>query len=129
MGLKKFETRSWATKYRGPLAIHASVRPLPKADLELARRYGILEMEFGHILAVVDLADCVLIDDEFIKRQSRAELDFGNWRIGWFAWRLENLQVLKSPIPVRGRQGLWSLDDRLLDSADFLTPRSDFIRN
>ena len=28
LGLKKFETRSWPTKYRGKLAIHASLKPL-----------------------------------------------------------------------------------------------------
>src|ERR1700694_3122793 len=28
MGLKEFETRHWATSYRGPLVIHAAKRPL-----------------------------------------------------------------------------------------------------
>ena len=28
LGLKKYETRSWATSYRGPLAIHTSVKKL-----------------------------------------------------------------------------------------------------
>ena len=26
-GVKHNETRSWATKYRGPIAIHAAVKP------------------------------------------------------------------------------------------------------
>lgn len=27
-GVKHNETRSWATKYRGPIAIHAAVKPI-----------------------------------------------------------------------------------------------------
>lgn len=27
-GMKQYETRSWATKYRGPIAIHAAKRPV-----------------------------------------------------------------------------------------------------
>ena len=27
-GQKKYETRSWATTYRGPIAIHAAMRPV-----------------------------------------------------------------------------------------------------
>jgi len=28
IGAKKYETRSWATKYRGPIAIHAAAKPV-----------------------------------------------------------------------------------------------------
>ncbi len=30
IGAKKIETRSWATKYRGPLAIHAAIKAVEK---------------------------------------------------------------------------------------------------
>jgi hypothetical protein len=33
LGVKTIETRSWSTKYRGPLAIHAAARKPTKADL------------------------------------------------------------------------------------------------
>lgn len=33
-GAKRYETRGWATRYRGPIAIHAAVKKLPKqADM------------------------------------------------------------------------------------------------
>ena len=35
-GQKKYETRSWATAYRGPIAIHAAMRPVRRAG----RRQG-----------------------------------------------------------------------------------------
>lgn len=28
LGVKKYETRSWPTKYRGPIAIHAGMKPI-----------------------------------------------------------------------------------------------------
>ena len=30
LGLKTIETRSWSTKYRGPLAVHAAARRVPQ---------------------------------------------------------------------------------------------------
>ena len=35
-GQKKYETRSWATAYRGPIAIHAAMRPVRRTIDALA---------------------------------------------------------------------------------------------
>ena len=35
-GRKKYETRSWATAYRGPIAIHAAMRPVRRTIDALA---------------------------------------------------------------------------------------------
>ena len=37
-----------------------------------------------------------------------AERDFGDWRVGRFAWKLENIKVLKNPVKLSGKQGLWN---------------------
>jgi activating signal cointegrator 1 len=84
IGLKKCETRSWGTKYRGKLAIHAAKRACCTADLrnwgllpqrgELALSsqeqiekalYPFLENGFpyGRILAIADLSDCILMSN------------------------------------------------------------------
>lgn len=47
IGLKQFETRSWATKHRGLLAIHCSVKPLSKQYKQLAKKYGMIEVKCG----------------------------------------------------------------------------------
>src|SRR5688572_28373946 len=75
LGYKTIETRSWATSYRGPLAIHAGksrkmVGELPnllvaaglhsKPDLE---RLDKGPWCFGAIVAVVNLYDCQPTDD------------------------------------------------------------------
>ena len=67
LGLKKFETRSWATKYRGKLAIHASLKPLSKECKLLAEKYNIKDCALGEVIVVADLVDCVLMTEEFIQ--------------------------------------------------------------
>lgn len=115
-GLKRFETRSWPTSYRGPLAIHAAktedyVHLLP----ELLREAGIegafphLPMEFGAVIATCELVDCVpaaAIGGSLNKK----ELAFGDFTPGRFAWRLENVARFSRGIRVRGAQGLFEVD-------------------
>lgn len=108
LGLKRYETRSWATKYRGRIAIHASKKTLTKQSKVLAKKYGIDDCPLGKVLLVADLTDCILMTQEFIKEQKQSELDFGDWQIGRYAWKLENIRLLDEPIEITGKQGLWN---------------------
>jgi hypothetical protein len=67
LGEKEFETRSWYTDYRGPLAIHAA-KSWPKADQEwtmegewstmIRERHGLdafTDFARGSVIAIVDL--------------------------------------------------------------------------
>lgn len=110
-GLKSYETRSWPTRYRGPIAIHASVRPVKGDARRLAETYGLKAERFGEIAAYADLTDCLLMTPDLIAAQSRQELDFGDWRPGRYAWRLENIRLPGYPIKVVGRQGLWNFNE------------------
>jgi len=110
LGLKRYETRSWATSYRGPLAIHASVKKLTPEFKKLAERYNINNFEYGKIIVICELQDCIEMTDDFIKSQSDMEKDFGIWTPGRFAWKLKVLKILKEPIPARGYQMLWNID-------------------
>jgi hypothetical protein len=111
LGLKKYETRSWATRHRGRLAIHCSVKPLGKEYRSLADKYGITEkLEYGKIIVICDLVDCILMTDEFIDGQTQTELDFGDWRAGRYAWKFKIVKILQEPVPTKGYQGLWNTD-------------------
>lgn len=63
-GYKDIENRSWATRYRGPLLIHAGQSESDLDEAELAgieRKHHIkLPREFkrGGIVGVVDVVDC-----------------------------------------------------------------------
>lgn len=110
-GLKHYETRSWATRYRGPIAIHASIKPLTKQSQDLTIRYAIPELAYGEIIAYADLVDCVLMTEELIACQNQPELDFGDWRPGRYAWQLENIRLPQQKTKISGRQGLWNFDE------------------
>ncbi|HWQ42809.1 MAG TPA: ASCH domain-containing protein [Desulfosporosinus sp.] len=117
---KKIETRSWSTKYRGPLAIHASkgfskslrdlcnTQPfkaiLTKAGLNLDN------LPLGKIVATCNLVDCIKMTPEFIDFIESAkghEREFGDYAVGRYAWILEDIKPLEKPIPVKGALSLW----------------------
>ncbi|MBD2457702.1 ASCH domain-containing protein [Nostoc sp. FACHB-87] len=124
MGLKKHETRSWSTSYRGPLLICAakktSIRQklthsyfLNKYQQILAHTDNYIEWEdlpFGHAVALVDLIACISMNQAFIDQQPQTELDTGDWQVGRFAWRLDNIRRIVQPIPITGKQGLFNVE-------------------
>lgn len=116
---KHYETRSWPTKYRGPLAIHASLHDMEcdvvkinsfyREAFERAGIESVKDLPFGKVLCIVDLTDC--IRTETVLMLSQAEAAFGDYSPCRFAWKLENLRVLPEPIPARGKQGLWEWNE------------------
>ena len=114
-GAKKNETRIWFTKYRGPLLICAAKRCRDAAGLEALRcavkqGYGPY-MKYGMAVCVVTLFGCIptveAMDSEDL------ELALGNYMPGRFAWLTNNLRQIK-PFPVTGKQGLFNVDDSLI---------------
>jgi ASCH domain. len=64
-GGKDIENRYWTTKYRGPIAIHAS-KGLTRKEFEIAKEYmleiiprvpNMDELDRGAIIGIVDLVD------------------------------------------------------------------------
>lgn len=118
VGLKRYETRSWATKHRGPLAIHAAAKNLSLSDysalLEALTGHGRRKMpafddlQFGAVVAVCNLKDCLEMGSALIDRVSQNELVLGDWRRRRFAWHLRSVQFLDTPFYVSGKQGLWN---------------------
>jgi hypothetical protein len=104
-GLKAVETRSWATSYRGLLAIHAG-RRLERAFLE-GLPADFKPVPLGCVLGVVELVDCVEMTPALIAQQSARECEWGDWRPGRFAWVTRPVVWFREPIPAVGHQGLW----------------------
>ena len=114
VGQKQFETRSWSTKFRGEVCIHAA-KGFPK----YAREFAAEEAEFnddsictvdwtkcplGAILCVANLVECYPAE---VLTPSRLESHWGDFSIGRFAFKLENVRVLKLPVPATGHLGFW----------------------
>jgi hypothetical protein len=108
IGSKFVENRGRATRYRGLLAIHASL-----SRMYLPPHYlnGYPDMAFGAIVAVAHLANCFSINHI----RSQAKRGGSYWRRiadhvhteGPYCWILEDVTRLEDPIPIAGRQGLW----------------------
>ncbi|MUG45506.1 ASCH domain-containing protein [Paenibacillus woosongensis] len=134
---KKFETRGWATRYRGELAIHAG----KQMDREICQQepfrsvlskhgYTADNLPTGAVVAVANLTECCRIerlgdwggDIEPVKLhypngrvliwagalKNTKEFFFGDYTDGRYAWELTDVQQLQDPIPAKGMQRLWN---------------------
>lgn len=84
VGAKHIETRSWGTRYRGPVAIHAArttvqlnaLRECPHFHAVLAS--GVIGFPLGEIIATAHLADVWRVERlERAHRNRNTELDSG----------------------------------------------------
>lgn len=125
IGAKQIETRSWSTRYRGPLAVHAGAGLGPvggqrglaallltepfRSVLAQAGIRDSRDLPCGCIVAVGELVAVFPTDavDDRGMPLSAQERAFGNYTTGRYGWRLENVHRLVSPIPARGALGLW----------------------
>mgnify|MGYP006320865015 FL=1 len=117
IGAKQIETRSWATSYRGPVAIHASLgfprsaRNLcfeePFCDaLQAAGYLDVLDLPRGVIIATATI-EAIVPMRELVAMPTEPERSFGDYAPGRFAWFLGDINPLVVPIPAKGKLGLW----------------------
>lgn len=115
-GEKQYETRNWATSYRGLLAIHAAKRWTGEefsSAMYLKHRCGVLPgfpdvpLPLGAVVAVARLANVVPVE-MVIQHISATEHTLGNFQMGRYAWELEVVHVFDEPVQATGAQGLWT---------------------
>lgn len=110
-GDKRFEFRSWQTKYRGDLLIHAG-KGIDKEAMKKLAKYLPEEVPLGKILGKVTLVDCVKMCPEFkelllmensdIYTKSSFQENYG--------WQVENVEVFDVPIEAKGHLCLWEFE-------------------
>lgn len=112
-GVKRYETRSWKTNYRGEIYIHASIGLSTSLNKEKGMSYLKSDINSGYILCRCNLVDCILMDEDFINyiETETTEKDYGDYRLGRYAWELEVLEVLETPILAKGRLGIWNYEN------------------
>jgi hypothetical protein len=120
IGVKHFETRSWPTSYRGPLAIHAS---RTKECLALVDNHPAFAAAFrkagvntAHLPLGAFVCTCTLVNCLHVERVPPDP--FGDYTAGRYAWYLDDIQILPRPIPAKGSQGFWSVDLETLGLQD-----------
>lgn len=138
VGAKRYETRSWPTSYRGPLAIHAAKglnpiggevglrafvqsspfwralsggKPLTPANLEAVAA----GLPRGAVVATCELGNVHRTEELFLTAEAlaRGEEQFGDWSPGRFAWWLKDVEALPEPVLVGGQLGLWEWDGQV----------------
>lgn len=132
MSAKGYETRSWPTNHRGPLLIHAAkkkiVSPIDIMGwdfvIDFLRLSGFQtknDFAYGAILGKVDVVDCIstnelaCLDADVVDDYAWFTGDYSNNR---FAWKLENPALFKTPIPYRGQQGFFNVNEDELKLPD-----------
>lgn len=142
--LKRYETRSWPTGYRGELYIHAAQR---KVDLKQLEERGVVppldfslqptnrlqtssehwqilrvlrpmllndSFPYGKIVAKTQLTSCNVISEEDTNIISKAEHRVGIWTPGQYKWKLKDTIRLVEPVAYKGGQGLRDFDPCIL---------------
>lgn len=130
-GAKLYETRSWKTDYRGVIAIHASkafghdelydckdprIAPLMKEH----GYYMVSDLPRGCIVGIGILTDCIPTEQIPVEQQV-----LGNFARGRYGWKIEEIKMLKNPIPATGQLYLWAWEQPMpLDQLEYIDPAS-----
>ncbi len=108
-GIKEYEFRSWKTNYRGKLLIHAGCT----VDKEISN-FKELNLEYPkkRIVALVELVDCLKLDDELNKKIiSENNIAYGNKYREGYAWKIKLIKKINSDKEINGKLGLWNIDN------------------
>lgn len=111
-GLKEYEFRTWKTKYRGEILIHAG----KSIDKQAMKKFAIYNLDYptGCIIAKANLVDCVPINEKtksmLNEKNSLVYSGIIN-NVKWegYGFKLENVKKIK-PIPIKGQLGLWNYE-------------------
>ncbi len=134
IGAKKIETRSWNTKFRGTILIHASKKmTATQWDLCIEEPFRtaldkIKNLPTGAIIGKVDIAgtietqtiiECYEAGIPLKERKGynvedwNKEFLFGDYSAGRYGWLLKNPVAFSHQIPFKGSLGLWDFDERI----------------
>jgi ASCH domain len=104
-GAKDVENRTWPTRYRGPILIHASQRPDNISREDIERRFGISppsRQPLGGVVGIADIVDCMKTHESkwyaqdhyaFVLMNARP-LPFVRWR-GALSLRAAPLELIE----------------------------------
>ena len=111
-GLKEYEFRTWKTKYRGEMLIHAG-KGVDKKAMKKFEKYG-LEYPSGCVIAKVNLSDCIKVDDEFrkiLKEKNPTVYSSMIKHTEWegYAFKIESVEKIE-PIPAKGKLSIWEFE-------------------
>lgn len=121
---KRVENRTWETKYRGPLAIHAGKgRDWLQLDedpaIDAFYKIPVAEMVFGAAVAICNLVDCLNIATIRAGYHETKYPWLGSHihASGTWCLILQDVRPLPKPVPWKGALGLFEIPDSALEVA------------
>lgn len=111
--LKEYEFRTWKTKFRGEILIHAG----KSIDKVAMKRYEHLNLEYptGCIIAKAKITDCLPVDDN-LKDELRKKDPLVYYGVlnnkkekQEYGFKLENVEKINN-IPINGKLSFWDYD-------------------
>lgn len=107
-GVKQIELRTWSTKYRGILYIHAAKVKNP-IDPSLLKKIDSDPLNYGCVIGTVTLRDVKPLSRLDYMRFAAQHLSRYAWEPGLFGWFLENPVRFDTPLAYKGQLGLFTL--------------------
>jgi hypothetical protein len=108
-GRKTIEVRTWHTRHRGELWLHAGAQ----ADAKALIRFSLNaddDLAFGALVGVCELYDCVEFTGDTWHHWRNRHLNENLLKKPHYAWFLRNPTRIK-PRPMKGRLGLMKIQD------------------
>lgn len=112
-GRKTIELRTWATRYRGVLIIHAGYI----VDEEACKQFGLDPTTIAHgaLIGTVELVDIIALTSEQYEALYDAHLATDDWPSEpLYGWQFQRPQTFQEPLPAQGQPGLYTISDNLL---------------
>ena len=113
-GYKEYEFRTWKTKYRGEVLIHAG-KSMDKKAMEIFKHLN-LKYPVGQIIAKASITNCFKVDDKLREELKKKDSIVYNGVINRvsnncdeYGFKLESVKKIE-PIEVNGKLGLWDYD-------------------
>ena len=111
-GIKEYEFRTWKTKYRGDILIHAG-KGIDKKAMKKFEKYN-LDYPSGCIIAKVTITDCIEINDETRRKlEEKNSLVYSsiikNKDWNGYGFKMEN-PIKIDPIYLNGKLSLWDYE-------------------
>jgi len=107
-GKKTLDLRSWETKYRGPLAVYASL----EVEKEACAAHGVdsTSLTTGALVGIVDLVEVLPLNEAAYQARAAEHLNGRPWRERLFGWVLANPRWIEPPQVVKGRLNLFDVE-------------------
>lgn len=114
-GYKEYEFRTWRTKFRGDILIHAG-KGVDKKAME-KYKHLVSDCPSGCMLGIVKITDCIKIDDEareMLKDNIVYDNVVNNKDWDGFGFKIESIRKVENT-PANGKLSLWDFEGEIIE--------------